>query len=151
MIRRLVSSDSISCNKEKLPILCHVCQLGKHVKLPFVSSSSSVTSCFDIVHSDLWTSPIPSLSGFKYYVLFLDHYSQYVWVYPLINKYDVLSKFQFFVVMFVLSLSVKLNRFSVIMVVNLIILPFINYFQPMASSLDSLALAPLNKMENLNA
>ncbi|GJY02962.1 ribonuclease H-like domain-containing protein [Tanacetum coccineum] len=58
VLRRLVSSDYISCNKEKLPILCHVCQLGKHVKLPFVSSSSSVTSCFDIVHSDLWTTPI---------------------------------------------------------------------------------------------
>ncbi|GJR86581.1 ribonuclease H-like domain-containing protein [Tanacetum coccineum] len=62
VLRRLVSSDSISCNKEKLPVLCHACQLGKHVKLPFVSSSSSVTSCFDIVYSDLWTSPIPSLS-----------------------------------------------------------------------------------------
>nr|GEV12654.1 putative ribonuclease H-like domain-containing protein [Tanacetum cinerariifolium] len=64
VLRRLVSSDSISCNKEKLPILCHACQLGKHVNLSFVSSSSSVTSCFDIVHSDLWTSPIPSLSSF---------------------------------------------------------------------------------------
>nr|GEY83044.1 ribonuclease H-like domain-containing protein [Tanacetum cinerariifolium] len=53
VLRRLVSSDSISCNKEKLPVLCHACQLGKHVKLSFVSSSSSVTSCFDIVHSDL--------------------------------------------------------------------------------------------------
>nr|GFA23562.1 copia protein [Tanacetum cinerariifolium] len=50
--------------------------LGKHVKLPFVSSSSSVNSCFDIVHLNLWTSPILSLSGFQYYVLFLDHYSQ---------------------------------------------------------------------------
>nr|GEV80611.1 ribonuclease H-like domain-containing protein [Tanacetum cinerariifolium] len=49
----LVSSDSISCNKEKLLVLCHDCQLGKHMKLPFVSSSSSVTLCFDIVHSDL--------------------------------------------------------------------------------------------------
>ncbi|GJX75456.1 ribonuclease H-like domain-containing protein [Tanacetum coccineum] len=78
VLRRLVSSDSISCNKEKLHVLCHACQLGKHVKLPFVSSSSYVTSCFDIVHSNLWTSPIPSLSGFQYYVLFLDHYSQYV-------------------------------------------------------------------------
>ncbi|GJV82826.1 ribonuclease H-like domain-containing protein [Tanacetum coccineum] len=96
VLRRLMSSDSISCNKEKLPVLCHACQLGKHVKLPFVSLSSSVTSCFDIVHSDLWTSPIPSLSGFQYYVLFLDHYSQYVWVYPLMNKSDVLSKFLLF-------------------------------------------------------
>nr|GEY33238.1 ribonuclease H-like domain-containing protein [Tanacetum cinerariifolium] len=76
VLRRLVSSDSISCTKEKLPVLCHACQLGKHVKLPFVSSSSSVNSCFDIVHLNLWTSPILSLSGFQYYVLFLDHYSQ---------------------------------------------------------------------------
>ncbi|GJX30642.1 ribonuclease H-like domain-containing protein [Tanacetum coccineum] len=96
VLRRLMSSDSISCNKEKLPVLCHACQLGKHVKLPFVSSSSSVASSFDIVHSDLWTSPIPSLSGFQYYVLFLDHYSQYVWVYPLMHKSDVLSKFHLF-------------------------------------------------------
>nr|GEV26335.1 ribonuclease H-like domain-containing protein [Tanacetum cinerariifolium] len=80
----------------KLPVLCHACQFCKDVKLLFVSSSSSVTLCFDIVHSDLWTSPIPSLSGFQYYVLFLDHYSQYVWVYPLINKSDVLSKFMLF-------------------------------------------------------
>lgn len=66
------------------------------MKLPFVSSSSFFTSCFDIVHSDLWTSAIPSLSGFKYHVLFLDHYSQYVWVYPLVHKSDVLSKFELF-------------------------------------------------------
>nr|GEW39917.1 ribonuclease H-like domain-containing protein [Tanacetum cinerariifolium] len=96
VLRHLVSSDSISCNKEKLPVLCHACQVGKHVKLLFVSSSSSVTLCFDIVYSDLWTSLIPGLSGFQYYVLFLDHYSQYVWVYPLMNKSDVLSKFMLF-------------------------------------------------------
>ncbi|GKB53282.1 hypothetical protein Tco_0904035 [Tanacetum coccineum] len=42
--------------------------LGKHVKLPFVSFTTLVASSFDIVHLDLWTSPIPSLSGLKYYV-----------------------------------------------------------------------------------
>ncbi|GKA99223.1 ribonuclease H-like domain-containing protein [Tanacetum coccineum] len=63
---------------EKPPVLCHACQLGKNVRLPFVSSDTVVTSCFDIIHSDVWTSPIPSLSGFKYYILFLDHYSQFV-------------------------------------------------------------------------
>ncbi|GKD66736.1 hypothetical protein Tco_1308844, partial [Tanacetum coccineum] len=75
VLRRLVSSNFISYNKEKPPILCHACQLGKHARLPFVSSSTVISSCFDIIHSDVWTSPIPSLSGFKYYVLFLDHYS----------------------------------------------------------------------------
>ncbi|GKC53181.1 ribonuclease H-like domain-containing protein [Tanacetum coccineum] len=93
VLRRLVSNNVISCNNEKPPVLCHACQLGKHVRLSFVSSNTVVTSCFDIVHSDVWTSPIPSLSGFKYYVLFLDHYSQFVWVYPLLNKSDVWSKF----------------------------------------------------------
>ncbi|GJU29707.1 ribonuclease H-like domain-containing protein [Tanacetum coccineum] len=67
VLRRLVSNKVISCNKEKPSVLCHACQLGKHVSLPFVSSSTLVSSCFDIVHSDVWTSPIPSLSGFKYY------------------------------------------------------------------------------------
>ncbi|GJS02523.1 ribonuclease H-like domain-containing protein [Tanacetum coccineum] len=96
VLRRLVSSNFISCNKEKPPVLCHACQLGKHARLPFVSSGTVISSCFDIIHSDVWTSPIPSLSGFKYYVLFLDHYSQFVWVYPLVNKSDVMSKFMLF-------------------------------------------------------
>ncbi|GJU32051.1 ribonuclease H-like domain-containing protein [Tanacetum coccineum] len=96
VLRRLVSNNFISCNKEKPHVLCHACQLGKHVRLPFVSSNTVVTSCFDIIHSDVWTSPILSLSGFKYYVLFLDYYSQFVWVYPLLNKSDVWSKFVLF-------------------------------------------------------
>ncbi|GKA98470.1 hypothetical protein Tco_0826407 [Tanacetum coccineum] len=50
---RLVSNNFISCNKEKPPFLCHACQLGKHVRLPFVSSDTVVTSCFDIIHSDV--------------------------------------------------------------------------------------------------
>ncbi|GJY82051.1 ribonuclease H-like domain-containing protein [Tanacetum coccineum] len=52
----LVSNNVISCNKEKPPVLCHACQLGKHVRLSFVSSNTIVSSCFDIVHkSKCWT------------------------------------------------------------------------------------------------
>ncbi|GJS75177.1 ribonuclease H-like domain-containing protein [Tanacetum coccineum] len=49
VLRRLVSRNLNSCNKEKPPFLCHACQLGKHVRLPFVSSNTSVTSRFNIV------------------------------------------------------------------------------------------------------
>ncbi|GKE51445.1 ribonuclease H-like domain-containing protein [Tanacetum coccineum] len=96
VLRRLISSSFISCNKEKPPVLCHACQLGKHVRLPFVKSETVIGNCFDVIHSDVCTSPISSLSGFKYYVLFLDHYSYFVWVFPLIRKTDVLSKFVLF-------------------------------------------------------
>ncbi|GJY43948.1 ribonuclease H-like domain-containing protein [Tanacetum coccineum] len=96
VLRSLVSSRFISCNKEKSSHICHACQLGKHVKLPFHSSDSIVEHCFDIIHSDLWTSPIISSSGFKYYVLFLDHFSHFIWIYPLRSKSDIFDNFLHF-------------------------------------------------------
>ncbi|GKB62154.1 ribonuclease H-like domain-containing protein [Tanacetum coccineum] len=44
--------------------------LGKHVRLPFSLSEIVVKSPFEIIHSDLWTSPLSSVSGIKYYALF---------------------------------------------------------------------------------
>ncbi|GJU28338.1 ribonuclease H-like domain-containing protein, partial [Tanacetum coccineum] len=41
VLRRLVSNNVISCNNEKPPVLCHACQLGKHVRLPFVNGTLS--------------------------------------------------------------------------------------------------------------
>ncbi|GKB28530.1 ribonuclease H-like domain-containing protein [Tanacetum coccineum] len=57
VLRSLVSRNSISCNKEKSSHICHACQLGKHVKLPFVSSHTRVSSCFEVYHSVIVTSP----------------------------------------------------------------------------------------------
>ncbi|GJT25753.1 ribonuclease H-like domain-containing protein [Tanacetum coccineum] len=65
----------------------------KHAKLPFYNSESSVNSVFEIIHSDIWTSPIPSESGIKYYAIFLDHFSHFVWVYPLHKKSDLFDNF----------------------------------------------------------
>jgi len=72
---------------------CDSCQLGKSKQLPFNASSRVSTAALDLIHSDLWTSPIPSMSGFKYYVIFVDDYSRYTWFYPLQNKSDVYSCF----------------------------------------------------------
>ncbi|GKA94117.1 ribonuclease H-like domain-containing protein, partial [Tanacetum coccineum] len=58
VLRYLISRNFISCNKEKSSHICHACQLGKHVNLPFASSDTRVSSCFDIIHYDIWTSPI---------------------------------------------------------------------------------------------
>ncbi|GJR40109.1 ribonuclease H-like domain-containing protein [Tanacetum coccineum] len=96
VLRSLVSRQFIMCTNEKSPYVCHACQLGKHVRLLLSSSNSIITRCFEIVHSDIWTSPIVSSGGFKYYVLFLDHYSHYLWIYPLHNKSEVFQKFLHF-------------------------------------------------------
>ncbi|GKF73686.1 ribonuclease H-like domain-containing protein [Tanacetum coccineum] len=42
VFRRILSSNLIVYTKEKSPILCHACQLSKHVRLPFVSSNTLV-------------------------------------------------------------------------------------------------------------
>ncbi|GKB50287.1 ribonuclease H-like domain-containing protein [Tanacetum coccineum] len=93
VLRCLESRNLISCNKSKSSALCHASQLGKHAKLPFYNSESSVDSVFEIIHSDIWTSPILSESEIKYYAIFLDHFSHLVWVYPLHKKSDLFDNF----------------------------------------------------------
>ncbi|KAJ9547106.1 hypothetical protein OSB04_019649 [Centaurea solstitialis] len=96
VLRFLISNNYIACNKPKMNVPCHACQLGKHTRLPFYSSTSVVSSSFDLVHSDVWTSPVLSSSGYKYYVIFHDHYSHFLWAYPLRNKSDVFRKLKMF-------------------------------------------------------
>ncbi|GJY97412.1 hypothetical protein Tco_0514322 [Tanacetum coccineum] len=56
VLHRLVSNNVIYFNNEKPPVLYHAFQLGKHVRISFVSSNTVVTSCFDIIHSDVFRS-----------------------------------------------------------------------------------------------
>ncbi|KAJ0511512.1 putative RNA-directed DNA polymerase [Helianthus annuus] len=86
----------ISCNKVKMSSLCHSCQLSKHKKLPFSDSISRTLIPFALLHCDLWTSPILSHAGYKYYMVLTDDYTQYTWVYPLNFKSETFSKFEQF-------------------------------------------------------
>ena len=92
----LLSSKALSCNKRESSQLCSSCLFGKQIKLPFAQSNTTVDNPFDIIHSNIWTSPVPSNSGIKFYILFLDHYSHFLWVYPLRNKHETFSKFLHF-------------------------------------------------------
>jgi hypothetical protein len=67
-------NNSISCNKST-PTLCHSCQLGKHVRLPFGNSSSVSSLPFELIHCDVWTSPVASISGAQYYLVILDDFT----------------------------------------------------------------------------
>lgn len=95
-LNSLFSSSLLACNKHDMHTLCNACQLGKQNKLSFSHFDSIVTAPFDIIHSDLWTSPVQSLSGIKYYVILLDQFSHFLWVYPLRHKSEVFSKFLHF-------------------------------------------------------
>jgi IS30 family transposase len=48
-----------------------------------------------LVHSDVWTCPVVSVSGMKYFVTFIDCYSRMTWIYLMRHK-DVFTCFQNF-------------------------------------------------------
>jgi hypothetical protein len=68
--------------------VCDACQLGCHVRLPFSSSKTRTTRPFELIHYDLWTSPVLSTSGFKYFLVILDDFTDFLWTVPLRQKYD---------------------------------------------------------------
>jgi len=87
-IATLNKLSAIQCNKAARRI-CHACQLGKHVRLPFASSVSSTSAPFELFHCDVWTSPVASISGFKYYLVLVDDYTHYCWTFLLRHKSEV--------------------------------------------------------------
>ena len=56
------------------------CNINKSYKLPLTKSSITSSSLLNVIFSDVWTSPISSFDGFNYYVIFVDHYTKYIWL-----------------------------------------------------------------------
>lgn len=57
---------------------------------------SFTTSPFQLVHCDLWTSPIASFSGYKYYLLVMDDFTHFSWSFPLHHKSDAAATLERF-------------------------------------------------------
>jgi hypothetical protein len=55
--------------------------------LPFSSASNCAAKAFDLIHLDLRTSPVVSVSGSKYYLVF----THYLWTFPLKFKFDTFT------------------------------------------------------------
>ncbi|GAA0157637.1 transmembrane signal receptor [Lithospermum erythrorhizon] len=92
----LVQNKVIDCRSLENQNQCNVCHIGKQAKLPFSISDSVISEPFQLIHSDLWQSSTPSASGFKWYIVFIDAYSRYSWVYFLKSKSETSIKFHQF-------------------------------------------------------
>ena len=73
------------------------CAKGKNTKKTFPSSERKEKGTLEIIHSDV-CSPMSSssLSGYVYYVYFIDDFSRKTWVYFMKNKDEVFRKFKEF-------------------------------------------------------
>ena len=76
---------------------CVSCQLGKQPTLPFNTSESISTTIFDLIHSDVWgPSSISSTGGSRYFVVFVDDYSRYSWIFNMKHCSELLQVYSNF-------------------------------------------------------
>ena len=76
---------------------CESCALAKASTLPFYRSLNHASSAFDIVHSDVWgPTRVGSLTKKHYYVIFVDDWSRFTWIYFLHQKSEVMHIFKNF-------------------------------------------------------
>lgn len=70
--------------------------LSKATRLSFNSSLSRASKCFELVHSNVWGPTSESFDGYKYFVIFVDDFSQVTWLYLLKSKNEVMEVFKDF-------------------------------------------------------
>ena len=93
ILKHILTSCNIShqCHKNNV---CCACQFAKSHKLSFNVSVSRASHPFALLHADLWgPTSIPSTTGARYFILFVDDFSRYSWIYPLHSKDQALSVF----------------------------------------------------------
>ena len=77
--------------------ICKGCAKGKNIKNPFSKSETNTKGTLELIHSNV-CGPMPSvsLSGYEYYVTFIDDYSRKTWIYFLKKGDEVFEKFKEF-------------------------------------------------------
>ena len=88
-VKQLVSRGLLGSVSNKSFDCMHY-QFGKQTALPFNNSVSHALSSFDLIHSNVWApSPISTPSGSLYFVIFVDDFSLYTWIYLFKNRSEL--------------------------------------------------------------
>uniref|UniRef100_A0A2N9EEY0 Integrase catalytic domain-containing protein n=1 Tax=Fagus sylvatica TaxID=28930 RepID=A0A2N9EEY0_FAGSY len=92
---------------------CQHCLAGKMHQLPFPTSNKIVSSPFELIHADLWgPAPVIASNAFRFYLVFVDEFTKFTWVYLLKHKSDTFQVFTQFRAMLEtqFSLPIKILR-----------------------------------------
>ena len=73
IIKFLISNKLVPIHGTSNVSFCESCPLGKSTWLPLILSGSVSSFLLQLLHSDVWSSPVISNEGFRYYVLFVDN------------------------------------------------------------------------------
>ncbi|TXG67351.1 hypothetical protein EZV62_008626 [Acer yangbiense] len=93
VLKKVLNGMYFICNVSAIDF-CESCKLGKLHQWTYPKSTTKTTSPLELIHTDLWgPSPVPSSGGHRYYILFIDDFSRYIWVYLMKLKSEAFSTF----------------------------------------------------------
>jgi len=91
---------------------CDDCEIAKHKRTSFPISHKRCQTPFSLIHSDIWgPSPIPNISGARWFVSFIDDCTRVTWIYLLKQKSDVSQILPTFFNMIKTQYDVPIKRF----------------------------------------
>ena len=89
-----------------------ICEFAKHKRSSYPRSNTRTFVPFELIHSDIWgPSNISNISGFRWFVSFIDDCTRVTWIYLLKQKSDVSSIFPRFHNMIQTQFGVQIKRF----------------------------------------
>ena len=92
---------------------CVSCQLGKQSTLPINTSESVSIDIFDLIYSDVWgPSSVSSIGGSRYFVIFVDDYSRYSWIFHMKYCSEILQVYSNFAKMVETQFSKRIKIFQ---------------------------------------
>jgi hypothetical protein len=91
---------------------CVSCQLAKQPALSFNNSDSFSRASFDLIHSDIWgPSLTATVGGSKYFIIFVDDFSRYTWIYLMHNRSELAQIYRTFAQMISTQFSKAIKIF----------------------------------------
>ena len=88
------SCINITCNNKQKFEFYNACQLHQ-----FHFSAIEIKSKYplELIHTDIWgPTSVLSMEGYKYYISFVNDYTRYCWIFPLVLKSNALGTFKNF-------------------------------------------------------
>jgi len=94
VLEKVLKNCNVKTSSRDQFSFCKACQFGKLHLLPFKSPSSHAKEPLELIHNDVWgPALILSPSNFKYYVLFIDDYIRFTWIFSLKQKSETIHAF----------------------------------------------------------
>ena len=85
-------TQSVVSNKNEIVTHCKHCLSGRMHELPFDKSNFISSQPLELVHSDVWgPSLVMFVNDFRYFLVFADDFTKFIWTYLLKYESDVSS------------------------------------------------------------